>query len=147
MAKGYPDFFGQSIFPIYGSLNVDEDVSDLTGTESAILHQITGKGSIVGGSVTITAVDKGFAPNASINLSVTGAGYFIIYCSSLLRPEFLHGYSTIFKTLSYDIVTGIFSFEVTKEINFVDGFSLQGNMWSPGRDAEFRSTIEYYTLL
>ena len=49
MAKGYPDFFGFSMFPFYGSLLDDMSIGVLSAGETDDVTSISGKNHIFGG--------------------------------------------------------------------------------------------------
>ena len=54
MAKGYPDFYGFSIFPRYGAIMVDQQIALVVpNLATTTIHELTGKGRIAGGSFRI----------------------------------------------------------------------------------------------
>ena len=62
MAKGYPDFYGFSIFPRYGAVMSDQVVAlNVADDDRVELHALIGKGRITGGVLRILgALDFGW---------------------------------------------------------------------------------------
>lgn len=55
MSKGYPDFFGYSVFPDYGPA-IQEHEADMTAAPTTSLAmELTGKGTLHGARVTLLA--------------------------------------------------------------------------------------------
>jgi len=50
MPRGYPDYFGQSIFPKYGTITIDDQVVNCPQGVVTTIHNIEGKGRIYGGA-------------------------------------------------------------------------------------------------
>ena len=56
MAKGYPDFFGFSMFPWYGGIIRSAFATTCPADTVTPIHAIVSKGSIVGGYLQLTGV-------------------------------------------------------------------------------------------
>ncbi|MBD3390735.1 MAG: hypothetical protein GF410_01855 [Chitinivibrionales bacterium] len=72
MAKGYPDWFGYSLFPKYGTvttISVDNVVPVADWTEIVAL---TGKGQIFGGALDITNLNTNRNAAAEIRVQLDG---------------------------------------------------------------------------
>jgi hypothetical protein len=67
MARGYPDYFGQSTFNFKGTLNRDYDTHAIATLMSHQIVSLSAKGEIHGGSVFIENLT---APWAGISISV-----------------------------------------------------------------------------
>ena len=57
MASGYPDFFGLSVFPNYGSSTYKQGGVPVSGAVSQQIFAISGKGILIGGIVYIDDTD------------------------------------------------------------------------------------------
>jgi hypothetical protein len=71
MAKGYPDFFGTSIWPKYGTILVEEDDLIVAGGAVATLFDIAIQGVISFGYILCIPVP----PNLLFNIMVEIDGY------------------------------------------------------------------------
>lgn len=59
MAKGYPDFFGYSVFPQYGPYQFETPAfAALAAGISGNLFSISGKGVLTGGFIAFSSIDE-----------------------------------------------------------------------------------------
>lgn len=70
MARGYPDFFGISIIPKYGTTYRATGVAVVTASDRTDIITVTGKGILFGG--TIDAYNGGNQQNSDIYLYIDG---------------------------------------------------------------------------
>jgi len=76
MAKGYPDFFGFSTFPWYGTTQRDYYDSPILATGAEyVINAITGRGVCLGGTAEIIA-GNGMTNNLWCRLYIDGALVF-----------------------------------------------------------------------
>lgn len=73
MARGYPDFFGYSIFPSYGLfLTHDQTIAPMLDTEDFNMIDIAGKGKVHGGYLDIDSL----ASMAGVSITITIDGVY-----------------------------------------------------------------------
>jgi len=71
MAKGFPDFFGTSIFPVHGSMTLAEGNGNHSGSGNAdTLVTITGKGIIKGLDVAMYNAGQDGKANSVLYLTI-----------------------------------------------------------------------------
>lgn len=81
MAKGFPDWFGHSIFPVYGAFNEESgSYTQLASAASELVFTVTGKGVIRGGLFFTSQVgvdgDLEISPSILIDQSTSIDIYF-----------------------------------------------------------------------
>jgi len=70
MARGYPDFFGYSVFPYYGPAARDLGGVNVPGGGREVIVSLTGKRHVY--AVQVTVLDVDWSRNDSIYLYVDG---------------------------------------------------------------------------
>ena len=88
MAKGYPDFFGFSTFPWYGSTARDyADLGPLADATEHVINAVLGRGVCLGGTAEIFA-GEGMVNNLWCRLYIDGALIFNENVSTLHYRNF-----------------------------------------------------------
>ena len=87
MARGYPDFFGVSVFPFYGAPQLDQFIDvGVPAAGTVTLHALTIKGQIAGGYMRVTTAHD----LANYYLSVYFDGVRVFYLNLYTVMYHLH---------------------------------------------------------
>ena len=145
MAKGYPDFYGMQIFPKHGPV-VDDTQSplDIPNNVWTTIHEITGKGLIVGGSAwfleDLIEIDTTFRltldDNVNTEVSVLNMVDYAMD-SPLDAPIFLQHYEGYEGQIKIGYAPGI-----TFDINY----KIEAYITNPG-DTVAHSVLHYTRIL
>jgi len=124
MAKGFPDYFGQSIWPKYGTMLTDDElVAGVAPGATATILYVTGQGQLRNASLFI----NGMGNPASIYILITVDGV-LVYANPLYTIMYYFGDTpsdVIAQCTLYDIVAGIYSIVINREIPFVSSFKVE----------------------
>lgn len=147
MAKGYPDFFGQSIFPYYGPLIEENNTIMVTGPEYATLIDLDMKGVVAGGIIQILLTAGASEDHSYFDILVDGDRLARLLCSELLNGVYTIGINGLVHTTDYDVRGEMYRCEITHDINFGERFQINvGSSWG-GQTPEFYSSIHYYQVI
>lgn len=123
MAKGYPDFFGFSVFMQYGSFQRKaEDLNLVEDGDTETVLTISGKGKIYFGQLTLSGIDSPdlVTPIITIDGSVFSLGT-LFYLHSLGDMK---GSAFPVSVFVYDAVYNVYALSMEGGITFVDSFSI-----------------------
>jgi len=123
MAKGYPDYFGYSMFPFYGApVKIDGATGLIISTGTGNLFNVTVKGSILSGWIGVNSVDLDSLIH--MYLTIDGVEMFQTTLSSMLQNNLTkEGESLIYLT-RYEPETGYYALAISKGISFSSQFKL-----------------------
>ena len=142
MAKGYPDYFGQSVWPKHGSMRTDDElVGVIAGLDTETILLATGLGVLHGATIFINST----VLPAGIEFILTVDG-IIVYQNFLLRI-FQYFRDTpadiIISCTEYDIENGSYSVVINGGISFISSFRVQIHNWG-GANINDTAEIYYY---
>ena len=135
MAKGYPDFYGFSIFPKYGSVMIDDFPSAAVGPGATVaIHEVFGNGRIYGGHLYCTA----FADWSDIYVRVFIDGVQMNVNNSVSQMFAQYGHVDVewpLQLVNYRGDGGHAVFAAEKDYTFTDTYLIEientsaGNLW------------------
>lgn len=123
MAKGYPDFFGYSVFPAYGTLDFTDDGPTTFANSTVYPSVIVGKGLLYGGflKIALETNDPGSAWPAII---IDSYGPVLWTIEEEMKWGYdVEGYSLI-QLVGYNMETFTYNYAVKGNITFSTGISL-----------------------
>jgi len=121
MAKGYPDFFGFSIFPQYGSFSVEDlPVEIIADGDNFDIINVLGKGVVHSGDLTLSC--DGNPLGISIQISIDGQDLAQEAPPWLLRHGFGPGVDTPIICTEYDPSQGRYTIVLHTNVSFVTSF-------------------------
>ncbi len=126
MSKGYPDFFGYSIFPNYGNFQLTDSGAVIIPADSwGTIFNISAKGKIYSGYVGIQ--DLGLADTATIiaRLTVDGDVMFSRSLDDLLNHGFVGDLDIPFSLTYYSKVNNFFVVTFPLDITFANSYKLE----------------------
>jgi len=143
MARGYPDFFGQSVFPQYGPFQV-QAVAGLNCPDSATTQiiEILGKGSTYGGYLHLVIAQQ-LKNQMNVDVDLDGntftqdiPGPGVSYYNDRVFNRFLrlfeYSWDGLTSIVAYEIAAGFtFSVNLTISVTNNNGIALtaQSNIW------------------
>lgn len=124
MAKGYPDFFGQSIYLRYGSINLKE-VAEIVNPPSYDdnLVNIAAKGKIAGGYLLFSTADD--LQEWVLKLTIDGVTVFEDSIITLFEDYVLEDPVTVINFQKYDTLNGKYVIGFNDNISFESSFLLE----------------------
>lgn len=128
MAKGYPDFFGFSIFMQYGSFRrKDEDLALVPAGDDETVLTISSKGQIYFGRIGLSGIDTPSLVTPTI--TIDGAAFSLGTLFNMHARGDLHGNAYPCELFVYDVVYNVYEMDVKFGLTFVDSFvvSIQNN--------------------
>ena len=118
MSKGFPDWFGNQVFPFYGDTNMDGSlVPSVNAGSNTQIVAITDKGRIYGGSLELTQVTGTF-DNIKIGIQIDGTSDWLMDLGEVFDFGFDDAYPLLLKITNWNIVTGKACFAINKDITF-----------------------------
>ena len=124
MAKGYPDFFGYSVFPYYGDLlNQDVLVPGVVALDTATLFEISHKGILFGGYLYLFSTDA--PPTDLLVITVDGSVVFSDSCLHLYWFGYTDSGSTFVCLRSLNYVDLHRTLEFNRQISFSTEFKVE----------------------
>jgi len=144
MARGYPDFFGYSIFPQYGSHNqaVFNDTIPAAGVHNLIT--VNGKGVLQSGYVEIwNGTDLIYN---TLYIEVDGQPYTDLSLYILLEGNFTKLLEYPFTLLKYDIEHNDFYVAINGVISFTQSLVIDYNMNVASSSHNVYAEINYAIL-
>jgi len=124
MARGYPDYFGYSVFPYYGDLLVQEQLAGgVLAANTETIFELAHKGVIMGGELYIVgAVDP---VNAEINITIDGSGVLSRFIVDLYNNNYSENNSYLLNLTRLTYGFSAASLQFGKEISFSTQFLLE----------------------
>ena len=124
MPRGYPDYFGQSIFPKYGSLKVatGSGISLPNGVEKTVVS-ISGKGQVYSGFMSISGTVS--PVNTSCRVYVDNNLIFAQTIKNMLDHGFTLPDTTLLYVREYNTTNNYALIVVMKGITFEVNFVLK----------------------
>ncbi len=145
MARGYPDFFGYSIFPKYGTAELANSFGAIgSGAGEGDMLSITGKGKLLSGFIRI--IMGGVWVNNTINVYIDGIQVTTFSITDWHNYSFIHLTSApIF--LSYYNNADLYFFFIPND-NVTYGVSFRvGLVNTSGANSNFYTAISHYSIL
>lgn len=125
MPRGYPDFFGQSVFPRFGAMYHDQVSATLTGIETETLTDLALKGQIYTATVYYDTISWSYLSSISTRVWVDGqmvTSWTLNYWRNaevILGDAFLYRYVAFDKTRDYAVV------QIARPIPFEQTFKIE----------------------
>lgn len=124
MSKGYPDFFGYSIFPQFGVYQIEHKVGfNIPADSWGTVFEISAKGKVYGGSIGMTTTDKTnvIVPRLTID------GYSTIYPSIhlMLRYGMTKVFDMPFILSEYDPEQMYYTLMIQADMTFASEFKVE----------------------
>lgn len=137
MAKGYPDFFGQSIWPKYGTMIVDSDSVDTAGAAETDVLTLTGAGvwTYLLGILTPLAAGGEY----TIRLYVDGGLLFILTSGSAYVCAYNEGGGSMLRVNYSDKSNDLIHVMLSKDLPFHDSIRV-----TVQRSAAINVNFTYY---
>jgi len=124
MAKGYPDFFGYSIFPQYGAPKIYEgSIAAQPANTWDDLVVINAKGRILSGY--FGAYTVGDEANARFKLTVDADEWEMYSFEGMFRTSLVKGVNFPIQCTHYNDVAGLYRFSIQPELSFVTLFKIE----------------------
>jgi len=123
MAKGYPDFFGYSVFPQFGIYQVEEKgATVIPAGDSVTVFDVEGKGTIYGGYMFFGKTDI----TGLITLSLTIDGFTVILPSikTMLEAGWIGGLDLPFIVTEVNDAIPSYTVIVQANITFAEQFKI-----------------------
>lgn len=126
MGKGYPDFFGYSIFPQFGAFQLTESGAVVVAADSyGTIFDISAKGVVYSGYVATQTL--GLADTSSIFARLTVDGQEMY--SRVLDDQLAYGFTAEidipFVLVDYNRATNLYVFVIQQDITFSQSFKLE----------------------
>lgn len=122
MARGYPDFFGFSVFPFHGiSYRAEHPAAAVAAGAETTLIEIAGKGILFSGYVVVSGVA---AINARSLIYVDGNRISEQTPHNALLTNTASGYPDLQVISEYDVISNHYTLLMIKEITFGYQFKL-----------------------
>jgi hypothetical protein len=147
MAKGFPDFFGQSQFPKYGALDRTYDFEVVPGDSIYTPINLTGQGVILACTQVIEPRSIADLADMYVRFTVDDTGVFTLNPVYLNRGEYVMGRRNFVHTTVYNVEDLRFAFETMVEIPFNESFSISWEVDLGVVDADFTMDCYYYLVL
>ena len=144
MAKGYPDFFGQSIFPHYGAMNVIVTERTLTGVDAETITPIEMKGVLAGGTISIipgTATDM---DDLWVEFEIDGVMLKQIIAGQSDNADYTNREIALFRTIEATFSIPRFRYEIAHEINFINSVSFRLVNMDAALTCTYETELFYY---
>jgi len=144
MPRGYPDYFGQSIFPKYGKTRLktqDDDTVTNNATETVLT--ITGKGRIFGGWIKclVETASNNFWVKLYIDDNIISSDQPALHRFRGIIP----GVNAVVVITEYNSVSGIYTFTIGNELTFESSFRI--DIYNLTGDNIYIDSDIYYTLV
>jgi len=123
MARGYPDFFGQSIFPYFGPTNIINDAGFSTGGADVIIN-LVGKGVFLGGTIYVNDNDDPPVSIFEIAMRVDGGDNLRLRTFRLDDREYGWNFPCMGREVYWNLETREFVYLIDREISFGVSFEL-----------------------
>ena len=102
MARGYPDYFGYSVFPYYGDLlNQDQLIDDILIGDTETVFELNHKGVIMGGELVLQSTDS--PPVEWIIITIDGSEILNKLTSDFYRLNLTEQGNSIISLSTYNI--------------------------------------------
>lgn len=145
MARGYPDFFGFSIFPYYGTLYREViALTDLIDADEVSLTTISGKGILAAGNITMLESVAGAIPELRIYVDgelSAGSGR-----DAMITNGWFGANTQLMELISWTYPEGAAVASFPREIQFGQSFELRGRDQA-GLGCKFGGNLYYYKIL
>ena len=123
MARGYPDFFGHSVFPYFGPTNIIDDAGFCTGAFDQIIN-LTGKGVFLGATVYINDNDDPPTGIFEIAIRVDGGDNFRLRTFRLDDQYYGWNFPSMGREVYWNLETREYVYLIDREISFGVSFEV-----------------------
>jgi len=144
MPRGYPDYFGHSIFPKYGSAQWKWGVEIVPSLSTVEIVKVTGKGVLTGGWVYLTEQVGHEADD--ILLYVDGRSLVSGAWKLFFEYSFTSGCNYFFTVSRFNNIEGNFTGFFNKEYSFEQGLILKYTASAVG-DSIVHGALGYYNII
>lgn len=122
MGKGYPDYFGYSVFPQFGTFKNEAIAVAIAGGATETIIDITNKGKIYSGyiDISITRLQEAF-----LNLTVDGTTLAYLTPFAMKTRDFRGGLDLPFILSYYDVIAGMCTVVFQTDITFISQYKLE----------------------
>ena len=143
MARGYPDFFGMSIFPTYGELDLDTGDYPIVAPAAGTVHNLAFKGVLAGGWDYAFPVSADLT-NYGMIITVDGNAIVNINLAELISR---HDTRSCWPchALAWDADTLILAIGWSREYNF--GYQFRVDISTTLWNIAWYSRLNYYNIL
>lgn len=143
MPRGYPDYFGQQMFPKYGALKSISDYHSSSGSGEKTLVNINGKGIVFGGRIWVLSSD---ARNYDIiRMYIDGESSFSMAMSHMNLYDVDYNSQLPVFLIYYDELNPRYEIGIRSGITFDSNFKLTYYQSNPTAFSIFYDF--YYTLI
>ena len=143
MSKGYPDYFGQSIWPKYGGMINDNGNFDIIGLDTVVLTSYTGQGVLVFLDFEIT--DDDLVGSCSFEAHVDGVPIQIQSLNGFRDEGPQVGNRSPLVCRFADKVTGVYILNMGIDVPFRTSFEIQCNV-AAGNTVHVSTYVGYYAV-
>jgi len=123
MPRGYPDYFGQSVFPKYGTASLEAAMVNAVADDETELIKIEGKGRTYGG--VVISPDPDLKTTSRVRIYIDDELFFNWSIHSL----YLHGFTSMTplpeSILCYDPTSPNYAIGIEKDLTFEQSFALK----------------------
>jgi len=123
MSKGYPDFFGQSIFLKYGIYNIESDFAIVVAGTRPTIVEVEAKGLLQGGFIYTNDVDALSSDNPY--LYIDGVDIIEKTWSGMFNANFGNNPYTPVVLMSYDVDTPAYGLFFQNQIPFETSLTIK----------------------
>ena len=141
MAKGYPDFFGFSMFPYYGTTFRDDDSSVITPLNNETLISLTMKGIIRGGYIVVSL--PATLNTTLISVSIDGESVEIIAAPLGDTADASLDLRLPLVSVNRSLVLAQHIFAITGDWSFQDSFVITGQNTEPAGNVNVVTRVYY----
>ena len=123
MAKGYPDFFGYSVFPDYGPAIQEHEAGVTVAPATTLALELTGKGTLHGARVTLLAA--GGLENVTLSIQFDSQDTVSENLSTqVVRQPFMGTVPWIFQIINYNLLLDYAAVIVNGGVSFVSNLKM-----------------------
>jgi len=123
MAKGYPDFFGFSMFPYYGPIYEAHDTGTAPSGGSDTIVSVTSKGVLRAGWINCTDTD--WDTSSHIDIVADGQTVFQLFFETKPDLDKAYGLRVPMQWTHFSKVSGVFRAHLTVDISFQSSIALE----------------------
>ena len=145
MAKGYPDFFGFSMFPHYGSVFFDSGGGVVAGGDTTGIFTVSIKGQILSLYLKLSTIDDFGQAHAGVIIDGTPADMLIL---SAFNGYAVRNYSPfILVPVVYDITAEVVVFSINPGVTFNQSFGVELRNFPGQPNLTYEYVVHYYKVV
>ena len=143
MARGYPDYFGQSMWPKYGTPFYQTGSSDVGAGELDWICRTTIQGVLVFASCTISGIDA--SADFTIYLDVDDETVSMIEYGNAIANGILIPTTELWVCVQYDKLAGLYSLILRREVSCRTSFDITLDNFGP-TDLHIEGATTHYVV-